>query len=63
MKITDPLGHTNEIHYDADGNLETVTDGNGHKTKYTYDADNELIKVEEPNESTSPKPNTTAPDR
>jgi RHS repeat-associated protein len=48
-KVTDPLGHSIEYAYDADGNLVAKTDRNGHTTKYVYDADNEPIKTEEPN--------------
>jgi RHS repeat-associated protein len=51
LKITDPLGHTTEYKYDANGNIESVTDGNKHIVKYEYNEENLPIKVEEPNKT------------
>ena len=38
--MTDALGSTTSVHYDAVGNIISVTDALGHITKYVYDADN-----------------------
>ena len=48
VHVTDPLEHSTEYVYNADGDLESQTDGNGNRTKYVYNADDEPIKIEEP---------------
>lgn len=36
LRMTDPLGHSEEYHYDAGGRLCRMTDRNGIETTYTY---------------------------
>jgi RHS repeat-associated protein len=38
ISVTNPLGHTQSITYDPNGNTASITDGNGDLTNYTYDA-------------------------
>jgi RHS repeat-associated protein len=53
VKITDPLGHTTEYKYNADGDVEAVTDANKHATSYSYNGEDEPIKTKEPNGDTT----------
>jgi YD repeat-containing protein len=43
--VTDPLSHTTEYTYDADGNQTSVEDGNGNTTTYQYNADDQVCWV------------------
>ncbi|HEU5271549.1 MAG TPA: RHS repeat-associated core domain-containing protein, partial [Jatrophihabitans sp.] len=50
--ITDPLGHTQQAAFDADGNKISATDGNGKATGYTFDAADEPVTTTRPDAST-----------
>jgi RHS repeat-associated protein len=52
-KVTDPLGHTTEYKYNADGDVESVKDANKHTTTYSYNDADEPIKVKEANGDTT----------
>ena len=43
--VTDPLGHTTAIQYDANGNPTTVTDANGHAVQIGYDSFGEATQT------------------
>ncbi|HEY7065845.1 MAG TPA: RHS repeat-associated core domain-containing protein [Chloroflexota bacterium] len=46
--VTDPLGHTTQVHHDADGNPDVVTDPLGHSTVLTYNAAGQPLTVTDP---------------
>ena len=47
-KVTDPLGHTTETIYDANGRRSSVKDANGHPTSFVYDARGHLTDTHFP---------------
>ena len=48
LASTDPLGHRQSRHYDANGNVDSTTDANHHTTTLAYDQRDLPIRVTEP---------------
>ena len=46
--ITDPLGHTTTLTYDATGNVTRMSDGLQHASTFTYGSDGQPTSVADP---------------
>jgi RHS repeat-associated protein len=48
LTATDPLGHSETRHYDANGNRDSLQDQNSQTTTYVYDNEDQLTEVHRP---------------